>query len=466
MSLSSIIMAAGKGKRMNSSIPKVLHKVAGKPMIEHILNIPFQLKAFPIVVVIGHNGEEVEKFLSTLPENTEVVWQDKLLGTGDAVMRALPSVKNRSEHVLVLCGDTPLLTLQTVRHLVDSHLERKPACTILTAKIDNPAGYGRVIRDEDGFVVKIVEDVDATKEEKQVNEVNAGVYVFDVNLLEEGLESLDSSNNQNEYYLPEVINYFVTKGYRVDAVKAKNAEEIRGVNSRTELYHANKAFFMRKAYELMESGVTIIDPQNTYIEADVSIGKDTIVYPNTYLQGFTVIGSNCEIGPNSFIRDCKIGDGVVFVGSYAIESEVSDQTKVGPFAYLRPGTKVGKNAKVGTFVEIKNTEVGDFSKVPHLSYIGDAHIGQNVNIGAGTITCNYDGVKKHKTVIEDEAFVGSDTIMVAPLKVGKGAYTAAGSVLTEDVPPYSLGIARTRQENKEGWVKRKSLKKEVTDGEG
>lgn len=466
MSLASIIMAAGKGKRMNSSIPKVLHKVAGKPMIEHILNIPFQLNASPIVVVIGHNGEEVERFLATLQKKTEVVWQDKLLGTGDAVKRALPFVKNRSEHVLVLCGDTPLLTLQTVRHLVESHFERKPACTVLTAKIDNPAGYGRVVRDEDGFVVRVVEDVDATNEEKQIKEVNAGVYVFDINLLEEGLDNLSSSNNQKEYYLPEVISYFVKKGYRVDAVKAKNAEEIRGVNSRTELYLANKAFFIRKAYELMEAGVTIIDPQNTYIEADVLIGKDTIIYPNTYIQGFTVIGSNCEIGPNSFIRDCKIGDEVIFVGSYAVESEVSDQTRVGPFAYLRPGTKVGKHAKVGTFVELKNARVGDFSKVPHLSYIGDADIGQNVNIGAGTITCNYDGIKKHKTIIEDEAFVGSDTIMVAPLKVGKGAYTAAGSVLTEDVPPYSLGIARTRQENKEGWVKRKSLKKEVTDGEG
>lgn len=465
MDLSSVILAAGKGKRMNSSVPKVLHKVAGKPMIEHVMNIPVGLKAKPIVVVVGHNGEEVESYLKSLNPEVEIAWQEELLGTGDAVKKALPKIIGKSDQVLVLCGDTPLLTLETIRHLVESHFERKPACTVLTADLDNPSGYGRIVRDSDGFVVKIVEDADATKEEKLIREVNAGVYVFDVSLLSEGLKSLDSKNNQNEYYLPEVINYFVKTGLRVDAVRAKDSDEIRGVNSRIELSYANKAFFLRKAAELMEAGVTIIDPATTYIEADVKIGKDTVVYPNTYIQGKSVIGSYCEIGPNVTIKDCEIADRVKLFNSVALESKIGEESTVGPFAYIRPGSSVGKKAKIGTFVEIKKTEVGDFSKVPHLSYLGDTFVGSGVNIGAGTITCNYDGVAKHKTVIEDDAFIGSDSILVAPVNVGRGAYTAAGSVITDDVPPYSLAIGRAKQINKDGWVKKRLVKKEVTDGE-
>jgi bifunctional UDP-N-acetylglucosamine pyrophosphorylase/glucosamine-1-phosphate N-acetyltransferase len=465
MELSSIILAAGKGRRMNSSIPKVLHKVAGKPMIAHVLKIPLALQAEPIVVVLGHNGSEVEEYLKTLNEKIKVAWQERLLGTGDAVKKALPLIKGRSENVLILCGDTPLLTLETINHMVEIHFERRPACTLLTAVLEDPSGYGRVIRDIDGYVERIVEDVDANEEEKKVKEINAGVYIFQVDLLEEGLKSLHDFNNQGEYYLPKVVDYFVDKGYRVDAVKALEPDEIRGVNSREELARANKIYFYRRARALMESGVTIIDPDTTYIEDEVEVGRDTIIYPNTYLQGKCTIGSFCQIGPNAIIRDSILDDRVEFVNSVAFEAKIGTGSKIGPFAYLRPGTEIGKEAKVGTFVELKKTKVGDFSKVPHLSYLGDALIGRNVNIGAGTITCNYDGEKKHQTIIEDEAFIGSDSIIVAPVKINKAAYTAAGSVITEDVPEYSLGIGRARQVNKEGWVKSKGFKKEVTDGD-
>lgn len=458
-------MAAGKGKRMNSSIPKVLHKVAGKSMLEHVIAIPERLGADPIVVVVGHNGEEIETYLANLSPDIEVVWQTELLGTGDAVKRALPKVRGKSQHVLVLCGDTPLLTYETLKHLVESHFERQPACTVLTATLEDPSGYGRVVRDSDGFVLRIVEDVDATSEEKSIKEVNAGVYVFDVELLEEGISSLSSKNNQNEYYLPETINYFVKKGYRVDAIKARDPDEIRGVNSKIELAFANRLFFLRKAYQLMSEGVTIIDPETTYIEAEVTVGRDTVINPNTHIQGRTIIGSRCEIGPNATIRDCEIGDEVTFFNSVAVESRIGTKTSVGPFAYIRPGTVIGNSSKVGTFVEIKKSVIGDSTKVPHLSYIGDTEIGSGVNVGAGCITCNYDGVEKHRTVIEDGVFLGSNTIMVAPVTIGKGAYTGAGSVITENVPPYSLAIARERQVNKERWVLKRFVKKEVTDGE-
>lgn len=460
MELSCIVLAAGKGKRMNSDIPKVLHKVAGKPMLLHVLRIPFKLEASPIAVVLGHNGDKVESYVQSLDHEVKVVWQEELLGTGDAVKRAIPFVCGESENVLVLCGDTPLLTYETIDHLVKSHFERKPSCTILTAEIENPFGYGRIIRDADGFVERIVEEVDATEEEKKVKEVNSGVYVFNVKDLKEGLEHLNAENNQNEYYLTKVIDYFVKTGKRVDAVKALDSNEIKGVNSRVELAEANKLFYLRKNRQLMENGVTILDPENTYIEVDVEIGKDTVVYPNTYIRGQTKIGRKCEIGPNADITDCIIGDEVGFRYSVAVESEIGNGTVVGPFAYLRPGTKIGSKSKVGTFVELKKTVVGDESKVPHLSYLGDTEVGSGVNIGAGTITCNYDGVKKHKTIIEDDAFVGSDTIIVAPVKIGKGSYTAAGSVITEDVPPFSLGIGRSKQINKENWVLKKGLKKE------
>jgi bifunctional UDP-N-acetylglucosamine pyrophosphorylase/glucosamine-1-phosphate N-acetyltransferase len=460
MELSCIVLAAGKGKRMNSEIPKVLHRVAGRPMLLHVLRIPFKLGASPIAVVLGHNGDKVESYLQTLNNKVELVWQDQLLGTGDAVKRALPAVYGKSENVLILCGDTPLLTYETIEHLVESHFERRPSCTILTAEIENPFGYGRIIRDADGFVEGIVEEADATEEEKKVKEVNSGVYVFNIEELQEGLKQLNAENNQKEYYLTKVIDYLVEKGKRVDAVKALDPNEIKGVNSRFELYEANRLFYLRKARLLMDEGVTILDPESTYIEVDVEIGKDTVIYPNTFIRGSTRIGKNCEIGPNADITDCVIGDEVSFRYSVAVESEIGNSAVVGPFAYMRPGTRIGSKSKVGTFVELKKTVVGDGSKVPHLSYIGDAEVGSGVNVGAGTITCNYDGVVKHRTVIEDDAFIGSDTIIVAPVRIGKGSYTAAGSVITEDVPPYGLGIGRSKQINKENWVIKKGLKKE------
>lgn len=459
MAVSCIILAAGKGKRMKSNIPKVLHEVAGKPMIKRVLNLANVLDADPVVVVLGHNGEQVEQYLDTLDREIKVVWQEKLLGTGDAVKKALPAVLGFSEDVIVLNGDTPLLTKETVEHLVRKHLEFKPACTFLTAELENPHGYGRVIRDQDGFVIRIVEEADASEEEKKINEVNAGVYVFKVELLKEALESLDSNNNQNEYYLPKVIDYFVANGFRVDTVKALDPDEIRGINSRYELYLANKILYRKKAMELMESGVTIIDLENVYVEPDVQVGRDTVIYPNTYLRGKTLIGENCEVGPNVDVRDCRIGNQVRLFNSVLVDAEIGDGSVVGPFSYIRPGTKTGSRVKIGTFVEVKNSNIDEGSKVPHLTYLGDADVGRDVNIGAGTITCNYDGVQKHRTEVKDNAFIGSNTIFIAPVKVEKGAYTAAGSVIDKNVPEYSLAIARAKQINKEDWVKKKGLKK-------
>lgn len=458
MNIAAVVLAAGKGKRMKTETPKVLHKVAGEPMITHVLRAAASVSAEPVIVVVGHNGEQIEDHLNSNGHQVITAWQEKLLGTGDAVRSALPHIPDETEHVLVLCGDAPLIKHATLRHLIDSHLERKPAITMLTAVFDNPQGYGRVIRDRDGFVQQIVEEVDATKEQKKIKEINSGTYIFDFKVLKEGLENLESKNNQNEFYLTDVIKYAVSRGYRVDAIKTDDPQEILGVNSRKELAMANRILYMRNAERLMDNGVTIVDPESTYIECSCEVGQDSVIHPGTFLRGKTVIGKRCQIGPACDVADSVIGDDVEMSRCVVIQSQIESGVKIGPFAYLRPGTVVRKDAKVGTFVELKNTTVGEGSKVPHLSYMGDAEIGAGVNIGAGSITCNYDGYEKHRTIIEDEAFIGSDTMFVAPVRIGRGAFTGAGSVITDDVPDESLGIARARQVNKENWAKKRRRK--------
>lgn len=458
MSLSAVVLAAGKGKRMKTAIPKVLHQVAGEPMIAHVLRAAGSVDADPVVVVVGHNGEQIEAHLNGNGHDVITAWQEKLLGTGDAVRSALPHIPAKSRYVLVLCGDAPLIRHSTLKHLIESHRERKPAITMLTAIVDDPSGYGRVIRDRDGFVQQIVEEVDATREQKKIKEINSGIYIFNQDILREGLENLQAMNNQNEYYLTDVIKYAVGKGLRVDAIKTDDPAEILGVNSRKELAVANHILYRRNAERLMENGVTVIDPSTTYIECFCEVGQDTVIYPGTFLRGKTVIGERCLIGPGCDIRDSIIGSEVEMSRCVVVESRIEDGVKVGPFAYLRPGTTVRSGAKVGTFVELKKTTVGKGSKVPHLSYMGDAEIGDGVNIGAGSITCNYDGFEKHRTIIEDDAFIGSDTMFVAPVRIGRGAFTGAGSVITDDVPEESLGIARARQVNKEKWAKKRRRK--------
>lgn len=457
MSLAGVILAAGKGKRLNSDISKAGHHVGGEPMIYHVLRVAEAVGASPIVVVVGHNGDQIEELLAGKP--VTIVWQDELLGTGDAVRRALP-VLAREEgvgQVLVLAGDTPLLRASTVERLVVSHYERKPAATVLTCEVENPTGYGRVKRDHDGFVEAIVEEVDATEEEKAIREINAGVYVFDVDLLKEGLDHLDNRNAQREYYLPKVLEYFIRKGLRVDALRTDDPSEVAGVNSRHELAAANKMFYKRRALEIMGLGVTIIDPDTVYIENDVVVGKDSVIFPMTVLKQGTRIGSRCVIGPGVVLDRAEVADGTEISFAVIRDSYVGPEVKVGPYAHVRPGCYIKRKARVGTFVELKKTSLGEGAKVPHLSYMGDATIGNRANIGAGSITCNYDGVNKHQTIIGEEAFIGSDTMFVAPVTLGARAWTGAGSVITEDVPDESLAIARARQVTKQGWVRRNRI---------
>ncbi len=457
MSLACIIMAAGKGKRMNSDLPKACHSVGGLPIICHVLEVAKKVSANPIVIVLGHNGDEVEKVVCG--ENVKIVWQNKLLGTGDAVKQALPAINGVSEHVLILAGDTPLLRASTVENMITRYFAERPSAVLLTCEVDNPKGYGRIIRDSQGRLIGIVEEADSSEEQKRIKEVNAGVYLVKSEDLVEGIKFLQNNNAQKEYYFPKIIDHFVLNGKKVETVMVEDPEEITGVNTRAELAAANKIFFKRKAQKLMNQGVTIIDPETVYIEYDVMVGKDSIIYPNTYLKKGTVIGERCEIGPNSQISASTIGNGIVITNSVVEGSVIEDNAKIGPFAYLRPETVVKRNAKVGTFVEVKKTVVGQGSKVPHLSYMGDAIIGEKVNIGAGSITCNYDGESKYETIIEDKAFIGSDTMFIAPVRIGKGAFTGAGSVITEDLPEESLGIARARQLTKKGWARKKKKRR-------
>lgn len=457
MSLACVILAAGKGKRLNSSISKVCHLVGGEPMLLHVLSVAEAVGALPVVVVVGHNGDQIENLISG--RNVKIAWQKELLGTGDAVRQALPELlKSKAVDVLVMAGDTPLLKPSTIEALILNHSREKPSISILTCEIANPKGYGRVVRDEKGYIKSIIEEADASEKEKKIKEINTGVYLFNLSDLVDGLEHLDRKNAQGEYYLPKIIDYCLAKGKRVEAVKTEEPDEIVGVNSRAELAQANKLFYKRKALELMNEGVTIIDPEAVYIENRVTVGRDTIIYPFTFLKSGTVIGANCYIGPGTDVANSNIGDGCRVSYSIIEGSTIEEEVSIGPYARVRPGCLVRKRARLGSFVEIKKTEVGEDSKIPHLNYMGDAIIGKRVNIGAGSITCNFDGEKKHKTIVEDDAFIGSDTMFVAPVQIGKGAWTGAGSVLTDDVPDESLGIARPRQKTKIGWVKKKKRK--------
>lgn len=456
-----LILAAGKSKRMKTSIPKVLHKICGKSMISYILNAiePF---ASDIGIVIGFNGELVKKEVGDGPVYIEQPLQK---GTGDAV-RVAKDFWNKYETLIVLPGDVPFLSYHTIKRLLDVHFEEKNVVTLLTAFLDNPSGYGRMVRDENGRLIKIVEEKDATPEERKIKEVNGGVYCFDVEFLDKSILKLDSNNVQGEYYLPDLIKIAVDSSLKVGTFQVEDSFEIMGINDRRALAQADRELRRRINDRLMlECGVTLLDPENTYISPDVKIGMDTVIYPMTFIEGNSIIGERCVIGPNVRIVDSFIGNGVKIRENVVIEeSRISDNCEIGPFAYLRPETVLDEEAYVGKFVEVKKSFIGKKSKVPHLSYIGDATIGERVNVGAGTITCNYDGFKKNPTYIEDDVFIGSDTMLVAPVRVGKGAITGAGSVITKDVPPDSLAVARAKQVNIEGWAKRRRRGEERKDG--
>lgn len=459
----AIVLAAGQGKRMKSKLYKVLHSVCGKPMVSHVLDTVRQANCERAVVVVGHGAEAVQ---SALGESVEYALQAEQLGTGHAVMQAKPNLGDEDGITVVICGDTPLVRPETVEAMIAEHTSRGAAATVLTAVFDDPTGYGRVLRDEQGRVLRIVEHKDCSAEEAAVREINTGTYCFDNRKLFQALELVTNRNAQGEYYLTDVIGILQRQGETVAAsVTSDNAEAI-GVNDRVALGEAERFMRLRINARHQLNGVTLIDPSQTYIGADVSIGADTIIYPGTVLSGRTTIGSDCEIGPSADLRDTVVGGESTIRHTVAEGAEIGDECNVGPFAYLRPGTKLGRHVKVGDFVEIKNAVIGEHSKVPHLSYVGDAIVGTNVNIGCGAITANYDGYNKSKTEIGDNAFIGSNTNLIAPVKVGSGAYIVAGSTITHDVEDNDLAIARERQVNKPGYAdKLRARARAKKDGE-
>jgi len=453
--VAAIILAAGKGTRMKSGLVKIMHPVGEKPMISWSVRAAKSAAAVRIALVIGHQAEKVKEFFAT--DNTVFfAVQAQQLGTGHAAACAREALAGFSGTVLILCGDVPLLRHETLVAMIAAHENRGAAVTVLTAHLAEPFGYGRVVKREGGRISRIVEEKDATSEEREITEINSGIYCVASDFLFTALAGLKSDNAQGEQYLTDIVKIAADQGRLCLAFPTDDPDEVMGINDRVQLAEAAAILRNRINSELMLAGVTLLDPAATYIEEGVLIGTDTTVYPNVHLSGSTVIGSGCLIEPGVMIRDCMIGDRVTIkTGSVLTESTVGDAVAIGPMAHLRPGSVLGNQVKIGNFVETKKIVMGEGSKASHLTYLGDAEIGTGVNIGCGTITCNYDGVRKHRTVIGDNVFVGSDVQFVAPVAVGSNSLIAAGTTVTQDVPPDSLAIARTPQVNKEGWVKKK-----------
>lgn len=453
--ITAVILAAGAGTRMKSKIPKVIHKVCEKPMLQHVIDVAQEVFAEKTIVVIGHGSEKVKEAIS---DNVEFILQKEQLGTGHAVIQTQYDLPDEG-HVLLLYGDTPLITSETIKELISYHEEGEFAATILTAHVNDPTGYGRIARNHSDRVVKIVEHKDANEEEKEITEINSGIYCYDAKLLKQSLSKIDNNNTQNEYYITDVVAILNKDGHKVGAYQIEDETEIMGVNSRIQLAQAEKIMRKKIVNNLMQEGVTIIDPDNTYIDKEVKIGQDTIIYPGAIIKGNTQIGEDCIIGHNCRIENSMIKNTVKIQSSTIVDSFVDDDCNIGPYAYLRPNSKLGKAVKIGDFVEVKNSTIGDKSKASHLSYIGDAEIGKEVNIGCGVVFVNYDGKNKHKTIVKDHAFVGSNTNLVAPVTVEGYGYIATGSTITKDVPEGSLSVARGKQKNIAGWVERKGVLK-------
>ena len=438
---------------MKSSLPKVLHSAAGLPLIEQVLRIGDRVSPTSVVIVVGHQADAVRSALRLRPD-LQFALQDPQLGTGHALLQAELALAGATGTVVLLSGDVPLLQAGTLQRLVDHHVGAGAAATVLTAIVEDPSGYGRIERHDDA-IAAIVEHRDATPEQRAIREINSGIYAFEIAPLFDALRRIGSANAQGEYYLPDLVRIYRDRGLRVETVTLDDPVEILGVNSRKELAQVAQALRAARNDELMASGVTLVDPATAYIGPDVAIGPDTVIHPNVYLEGRTTIGARCEIQCGVRIVDSTLAD-EVFVNSYCVitDSRIERGADIGPFAHVRPQSQIGEDAHVGAFVELKKATLGRGVKAGHLAYLGDAVIGEKVNVGAGVITVNYDGKTKHQTTIEDGAFIGSDAQLIAPVTVGKGGYVAAGSSITEDVPPGALAIGRGRQANKPGWVEK------------
>jgi bifunctional UDP-N-acetylglucosamine pyrophosphorylase / glucosamine-1-phosphate N-acetyltransferase len=440
---------------MKSDVPKVLHRIAGRALIDHVLRAASALDPTTVTLVVGHGAPQVQSYLAP-HSHLRFAVQEPQLGTGHALLQTAPLLRGKRGTVLLLSGDVPLLTSRTLRGLVATHQDAGSNATVLTASIARPYGYGRIVR-RGGKISRIVEERDASPAQRKINEINSGIYAFALEPLFDALEQIGSDNAQGEHYLPDLIDIYRKRRKVVTTYTIENASEIRGINSRSELAEVSRMVRQQKNEELMAAGVTLIDPATTYIDVDVQIAADTVIHPCVFIEGSTRIGAACEIHAGARLVNSTLGDRVVVKNHTVItDSEVAAGATVGPFAHVRPDTHIGADARIGNFVELKNTTIGVKSKANHLSYLGDSTIGRDVNVGAGTITCNYDGRQKHPTTIGDGAFVGSDTTLVAPVKVGQNAYIAAGSAITDDVPAGALAIARSRQENKPGWVEKRS----------
>lgn len=458
--LTTVVLAAGEGKRMRSRRPKVLLRLGGRSLISYPVNLARRLGG-RLVLVVGRDGEDVRGVMGEATD-AHFVEQKERLGTGHALLQARSACGNGSGAILVLPGDTPLLSEATLRRLVDAHRAGNAAATLLTAVVDDPAGYGRIVR-EAGRVTAIVEDRDASPAQREIREIGTSVYCFDARRLWAALDQVRADNDQGEYYLTDVIGILQGQRQPIEAVVTDDPVECFGINDRKQLARVAALLRARTLDRLMTEGVTIVDPATTYVDDTVSVGPDSVLAPGVVLEGVTVIGAECAIGLGCHVSDSRLGDRVT-LKPYCVltEATIDDEATLGPFCHLRPLSRVGARAKVGNFVELKKSRIGRGSKVPHLSYVGDATVGEDVNIGAGTITCNYDGVAKHETRIGAGAFIGTNTSLVAPITIGEGAYVGAGSTITKDVPPGALAVARGKQVTKAGWAARRKQKKKAS----
>jgi bifunctional UDP-N-acetylglucosamine pyrophosphorylase/glucosamine-1-phosphate N-acetyltransferase len=448
-----VILAAGLGTRMKSGLAKALHPVVGLPLVQHVLNAASEVDPGKVVLVLGHQADRVKSAIGDY--RPEIVLQERQLGTGHAVQQAVSVIDAASGPVMILCADTPLLTGATLKSVIELHRKSRAAVTLLTAQVEHPFGYGRVVRGKQG-VMRVIEEKDTTASQKKIKEVNAGIYCFDPRFLLSSLDLLGKNNAQEEYYLPDLIGLARKRNRGVAALLCSDPDEVMGVNSRYDLSRAETIMRRRINRRWMTEGVTMLDPETTFVGTEVSLGRDIVLYPNVRIEGKTKIGDSCIVYPGSRIRDSVIAATVTVKDCSVIEEgDIAPGASIGPFTHLRPGAVIGEGARIGNFVEVKKSTIGTGSKANHLSYIGDAIVGKDVNIGAGVITCNYDGYEKHRTVIEDGVFVGSDAQLVAPVKVGRGAVIAAGATITRDVPEDALAISRVPQAVREGFASRR-----------